>query len=433
MSETLVLSDTLQWGHDALQLSFSLTTGQPPRLSEISARGTSPISIPTGLPLMDVLLVSAGHALASGRLVHTRVGESLRFAGHEATEDESGVQLVIVADDIERDLRLRMKLSSPWGVPVFTSRVEIENVSNATTVILQSVTSWSSYAGHSPTTDSDPAKWSLTRGYSDWLAEGRWMVEPLDSLRMPDEASWLTGHNSRGARAFASEGTWSTGKHIPVAVLSSEVDAFAWAWQIEHNGGWRFEIGRDIDDAYFALGGPTDIDHQWTHTLAPGDTFESVPVAIALGTDMTTAVAALTTYRRVVRRPSADNTNLPIVFNDYMNTLNGDPTTEKLEPLIDAAADIGADIFCIDAGWYDDTSDWWDSVGLWEPSTTRFRDGLGAITNRIRDRGMIPGLWLEPEVVGVKSLVADRLPTEAFFSRHGERVVEQGRYHLDLR
>jgi alpha-galactosidase len=46
---------------------------------------------------------------------------------------------------------------------------------------------------------------------------------------------------------------------------------------------------------------------------------------------------------------------------------------------------------------------------------------------------MVPGLWIEPEVVGVRSSLADTLPTEAFFTRGGERVVEQGRYHLDLR
>jgi alpha-galactosidase len=45
---------------------------------------------------------------------------------------------------------------------------------------------------------------------------------------------------------------------------------------------------------------------------------------------------------------------------------------------------------------------------------------------------MVPGLWLEPEVVGVRSPVAQQLPPEAFFMRSGERVVEQGRYHLDL-
>lgn len=46
---------------------------------------------------------------------------------------------------------------------------------------------------------------------------------------------------------------------------------------------------------------------------------------------------------------------------------------------------------------------------------------------------MVPGLWLEPEVVGVRSPMARRLPDEAFLQRHGQRLVEHGRYHLDLR
>lgn len=46
---------------------------------------------------------------------------------------------------------------------------------------------------------------------------------------------------------------------------------------------------------------------------------------------------------------------------------------------------------------------------------------------------MVPGLWLEPEVVGVRSPIADVLPREAFLQRHGQRIVEHHRYHLDLR
>jgi alpha-galactosidase len=46
---------------------------------------------------------------------------------------------------------------------------------------------------------------------------------------------------------------------------------------------------------------------------------------------------------------------------------------------------------------------------------------------------MVPGLWLEPEVIGVRSPMADRLPPSAFLQRGGVRLVEHGRYHLDLR
>ena len=46
---------------------------------------------------------------------------------------------------------------------------------------------------------------------------------------------------------------------------------------------------------------------------------------------------------------------------------------------------------------------------------------------------MVPGLWLEPEVVGLNSPVVSQLPQDAFFQRSGLPIIEHGRYHLDLR
>ena len=46
----------------------------------------------------------------------------------------------------------------------------------------------------------------------------------------------------------------------------------------------------------------------------------------------------------------------PVIFNDYMNCLFGDPTTDKLIPLIDAAAEAGCEYYCIDCGWYSTVS-----------------------------------------------------------------------------
>ena len=220
----------------------------------------------------------------------------------------------------------------------------------------------------------------------------------------------------------------------------------AWVWQIEHNGGWHWQVGehtghdasaQDCDgatDAYLALLGPTDAEHHWRLVLRPGESFETVPVAVALSSEgFGAAMAQLTDYRRAIRRPHQDHRRLPVIFNDYLNTLMGDPTTERLMPLITAAASVGAEYFCIDSGWYNEIGEqWWDTVGAWKPSTTRFPKGITEVLDRIRAEGMVPGLWLEPEVVGVRSPVAEQLPTEAFFTRDGARVVEQGRYHLDL-
>jgi alpha-galactosidase len=218
-------------------------------------------------------------------------------------------------------------------------------------------------------------------------------------------------------------------------------------WQIEHNGGWHWQVGEhaartevsDLSDpgptyAYLALVGPTDVEHQWRLVLQPGETFETVPVAVAFsGEGFPGAVARLTDYRRALRRPHDDHRRLPVIFNDFMNTLKGNPTTDLLMPLITSAARVGAEYFCIDSGWYSEIGEeWWDFIGEWKPSKTRFPNGLTEVLDHIRAEGMIPGLWLEPESVGVNSPAAGRLPEEAFFTRNGERVVEQGRYQLDF-
>jgi len=377
------------------------------------------------MPLIEILAVGHGHTLASDRLVHSLIGERSRYVRHE----QSIEVLSLTVFDRDSGLESVMTLRQPAGVGALNASVTVRN-SGSEDRLLRSVATFTSYLGMDG--EASPG-WTLHHARSDWLAEGRWTKTHVPGPLFPDIAESLTRHDPRGEFSVVSTGTWSTGKQLPVAVASSAIAGAAWAWQVEHNGAWRWEIGHDTADDYLSLSGPTHVDHDWLKRLAPGETFESVPVTITLGEDLESAIAQLTAYRRVTRREHPDNREMKVVFNDYMNTLDGDPTTEKLLPLVDAAAASGAEIFCIDAGWYDDDGDWWGSVGEWQPSTTRFPRGLGEVIDRIRERGMTPGLWLEPEVVGVHSPVAGQLPDDAFLSVRGVRQVEHERYHLDLR
>jgi alpha-galactosidase len=210
-----------------------------------------------------------------------------------------------------------------------------------------------------------------------------------------------------------------------------------WFWQIEHNGAWHWELSNTSDGtSYLYLGGPDELHGQAWKQLPPGAEYQTPPVALGCvkgGFDE--AVTALTAYRRkACLQPHADNRNCPVIFNDYMNCLTGDPTTEKELPLIDAAAQAGCEYFVIDAGWYAELKEsWWESVGLWQPSTTRWgAGGLKVVLDRIRARGMTPGLWLEIEVAGIRSPLKDK-PDAWFFMRHGQRVIDHGRFLLDFR
>jgi hypothetical protein len=67
------------------------------------------------------------------------------------------------------------------------------------------------------------------------------------------------------------------------------------------------------------------------------------------------------------------------------------------------------------------------TIGGWQPSSTRFPHGLKFLLDQIRQAGMVPGLWLEPEVAGAKSLLAQQ-PNHWFFMRHGKRVLKNSRF-----
>jgi alpha-galactosidase len=428
---TELATGTIRWGSPSLQLDFDWTPDSGPSLRRMSSANGFEAGFTSSMPLIEVLSVPHGHALSNDRLVGTKLGAAFRYDSHTHGEDARWITLDIVMVAPELDVEATIHLRVRPDVAAVRSEVTVRNRSTSRNLTLQSVTSWvSSFGGRS---DWDTDDWELLSGRTDWLAEGRWEKHLLRGSDFPALAEHLTGIDPRGAKTAISTGTWSTGRNLPVGAISSAGHSLAWAWQVEHNGGWRWEVGENTADGYVALAGPTEIDHSWLKTLAPDESFTTVPVAIAIGTDATVAIAELTRYRRAARRPHPDNSTLKVVFNDYMNTLSGDPTTEKLLPLIDAAAEVGAEVFCIDAGWYAETGFWWDSVGQWLPSTSRFPGGLGKVIDYIRLRGMVPGLWLEPEVIGVRSPVASTLPDDAFFQRRGERVVEQDRYHLDLR
>ena len=88
--------------------------------------------------------------------------------------------------------------------------------------------------------------------------------------------------------------------------------------------------------------------------------------------------------------------------------------------------------YVMDAGWYADGT-WWETVGEWMPCEWRFPNGLKSVFDYIKSKGMVPGIWLEIEVMGINCPLAKVWPDDRFFMRHGRRVIDHGRYQLDFR
>ncbi|TDO56764.1 alpha-galactosidase [Kribbella sp. VKM Ac-2571] len=407
------MNNLLHWSTPELALTFALDEG-PVRLVAVREASQPKGGEPDpSQPLVEVSAVGHGHS--SNRHAGSVLGRQLRYVRH----DETPTTLRIVQEEPATGLRVTSVFEAQTGVRTWTE-ASISGPGSLELTFLSSLT-----------VGLESIDAELYSAANSWMAESRWSKRAVrdvlaDIVRDPHH------HVAKSRYAVTSTNSWSSGEALPIGVLVDRNTPYALGWQIEHNGPWHYELGETERGGYLLLSGPTDHEHQWSVEVTAGKPFTTVPVSLVAGTDVGSVFAALTRQRRAIRNRRPIDDRMPVIFNDYMNTLLGDPTTEKLLPLIDAAAEVGADYFCIDAGWYAE-GDWWNTVGAWQPSTSRFPNGLGEVIDRIRQRGMVPGLWLEPEVIGVHSPIAGELPDDAFLTRHGRRIAENGRYLLDLR
>ena len=360
-------------------------------------------------------------------------GSRLVFAGRREEATQRGKRLICKHTDPILKLRVESVYEAFEGIPLVRRYSRVTNDGDSP-VGLDFVSSAMLHGLAAP--QAYDRELRIHVALNSWMAEGQW-----HTLR-PSEMGFVENERTSWSEAQAgSVGGWSTERYLPMAMVENIKLCLTWFWQIEHNGSWYWEISNvsardnNADDVYAYLGGPDDLHSAAWKYLKPGETYATVPVAVGcVRGGFGEAVEALTRYRRVAcEKPRSENSQCPVIFNDYMNCLWGDPTEAKELPLIAAAAKAGCEYFVIDAGWYADLhEDWSQTLGSWQASTTRFPRGLKFVLDQVRQAGMIPGLWLEPEVAGPKSLLAHK-PDNWFFVRHGKRVLKNSRFLLDFR
>ena len=92
----------------------------------------------------------------------------------------------------------------------------------------------------------------------------------------------------------------------------------------------------------------------------------------------------------------------------YLSSMN----EERMMAEVEAAHEMGIDVFVIDTGWYEKTGDW--SV-----NPARFRDGMKGLKAKLDEYGMKLGLWIGPTSAAITSL-AHRLHPDCKISTDGQ-------------
>ena len=362
----------------------------------------------------------------------TAPGYLLTYAGMDDCVNEIGRKITVYQEDrTVTHVRLETEMQFYKGTSVVRMKNRIIN-EGENTQCLEYISSFCYTGIEKEGKSNSDAKMRVRIPYNGWQKEMSIKEFTFGDVGLAQTQPGVYQRTSQ-ILEVTNTGHWSTKKYLPLGYVENKEAHTSLFWQIEHNGSWHYEISDQNTHFYVCVSGPTEIQSHWFKNLAPGEAFESVPVAVGVADDsFEQAMGELTRYRRMIRRPNKDDEDLPVIFNDYMNCLFGDPTTAKELPLIDAAAACGCEYYVIDAGWYA-PGEWWDSVGEWKECRDRFPNGIKEVTDYIRKKGMVPGVWLELEVMGINCEKAKKAPDDWFFVRHGKRVYDRSRYQLDFR
>lgn len=88
-------------------------------------------------------------------------------------------------------------------------------------------------------------------------------------------------------------------------------------------------------------------------------------------------------------------------------------TVSATKHFADTAAYVGAEALIIDAGWYcppGKGTEWHRRTGDWYPDSDLYPNGIGEIIDYIHSKGLLFGIWIDPERMGFASEVAKQHP-----------------------
>lgn len=166
------------------------------------------------------------------------------------------------------------------------------------------------------------------------------------------------------------------------------------------SGNWQIHA-RQRDDGLFVSAGLPDAGFQTE--LRTGDvmTLPSAVIVRAKG-DLNAATQKLHAFRRGWQ--TAGRPVIPVQFNTWY-PFPGKPQVYALIALLPAAKTLGAEVFVLDGGWYDNAAalpddNPWELTGDWLVHKGMFPNGLEQISAACRAHGMDFGIWFEPEGIG---------------------------------
>ncbi|MFD4605192.1 alpha-galactosidase [Streptomyces sp. NPDC058464] len=195
-----------------------------------------------------------------------------------------------------------------------------------------------------------------------------------------------------------------------LAVQDTEAPQAAYGVALAWPGNWHITAEAEPGGTVRVRAGR--VPHEGAVRMAPGETLVTPRLACAFSPDGLDGLSRV--WHRYERRLSGDRLHRTrkVLYNSWEATGFDVDAAGQLE-LAKAAADIGAELFVVDDGWFTGRADDTGGLGDWYPDPAAFPQGFDRFVADVRALGLDFGLWVEPEAVS---------PGSRLYAEHPEWV-----------
>ena len=361
--------------------------------------------------LVQLQLSSHNAGMLSNSFKYSESLSFLRFKEQYVDEDNEKITVTTV-EEAQEGFGIRHRLCWHKGEKGFECNTEFYNNSGKE-LELEYLTS-ASLEALSPCMDTEGSRNLVFHRFkTGWCMEGLHQANTLTELGL--ERAWDTSAESLKLYAL---GTRAVREYHPYGAIEDTENDIIWGVYLAHNASWQMEITRLLNGVSLSIGLADSMTGHWTKKVADGSSFVSptAMVSVAKG-----GIAELSNRLISMRHRAIDaygEEGMPIIYNEFVTTWCN-PTEDKMLKMADILSEGKTKYMVVDAGWFKP----YMATGDWIVDKKVFPNGMKSYTDKIRAKGMIPGIWMEFECTEAPAEIFEPKFDELKLKKNGRVII----------
>lgn len=248
-----------------------------------------------------------------------------------------------------------------------------------------------------------------------WLSERQRRVIKLESGTVVNQS--LSGYSSH--------------KHNPFFEVLDTESGLLYGFNLIYSGNHKGIVDINPIEHTSVMIGVNDYCFQYLIKAKDGE-FITPEALFMVATDRDTLTHQMHDFaNKHIINPNFAYKERPVLFNSWEGSTFSINEKNLIE-MAEVCKDLGIELFVIDDGWFKGRDDDSSSLGDWVADERKFPKGIGYIADKIRNLGLKFGIWVEPEMISMKSDLFRNHPEYAMMSKDRFPLERRRQLMIDL-